>query len=68
VKLWRVKPEKFAIQLAVTQDRRKNATREEKEAHALGQVFDKRKRSNVAEGGMGQVIYIAFTNRECGSR
>ena len=68
VKLWRVEPEKFAIQLAVTEDRTKLATPEERSAYAIGQAIDQRKRSNVAEGGMGQVIYIGFINKTCGSR
>lgn len=68
VKLWRVEPEKFAIQLSVTKDRTKEATSEERYADAIGRVVDQRKRSNVAEGGMGQVIYIAFNNRACGSQ
>jgi len=63
VKLWRVDPEKFAIQLSVTKDRTKQATREERNAEAIRQIFDRRQRSNVSEGGMDQVIYIAFTNK-----
>lgn len=68
VKLWRVEPEKFAIQLSVTEDRTKEATTEEKYADAISHLVDQRKRSNPAEGGMGQVIYIAFTNAKCGSQ
>jgi hypothetical protein len=34
-----------------------------------GQLFDKRSgRSYVAEGGMPQVIYIAFTDTKCSSQ
>ena len=65
VKLWRVEPEKFAIQLAVTEDQTKKATREERSAAAIARAVDPRKRSNVAEGGLAQVIYIAFTNKAC---
>ena len=65
VKLWRVEPEKFAIQLAVTGVQRMKATREERSAAAMAQAIDPRKRSNVTEGGMAQVIYIAFTNKAC---
>jgi hypothetical protein len=68
VKLWRVEPEKFAIQLSVTEDRTKEATSEEKYADAISRTVDPRKRSNVVEGGMGQVIYIAFTNAKCSSQ
>lgn len=65
VKLWRVESEKLAIQLSVTTDRTKELTREEKNAYVFGQLFDKRGMSNVAEGGMPQVIYIAFTDTKC---
>lgn len=68
VKLWRVDPEQFAIQLAVTEDRTKKASREERSATAIARAVDPRKRSNVAEGGMAQVIYIAFTNKACSSQ
>jgi hypothetical protein len=68
VKLWRVEPEKFAIQLSVTKDRTREATAEEKYADAISHIVDQRMRSNVAEGGMGQVIYIAFTDVKCGSQ
>lgn len=66
VNLWRVEPEKFVIQLAVTGAQRLKATREERAAAAMAQAIDPRKRSNVAEGGMPQLIYIAFTNKACG--
>lgn len=56
VNLWRVEPEQFAIQLAVTEDR------QERSADAIARAVDPRKRSNGAEGGMAQVIYIALTN------
>ena len=68
VKLWRVESEKFAIQLSVATDRTKELSREEKNAYALGQLFDKRRISNVAEGGMPQVIYIAFNDTKCGTQ
>lgn len=68
VKLWRVEPEQFAIQLAVTGDQTKKATREERSAAAIARAVDPRKRSNVAEGGLAQVIYIAFTNKACNSQ
>jgi hypothetical protein len=68
VKLWRVESEKFAIQLSVTEDRTKEATSEEKYADAISHAVDPRRRTNIAEGGMGQVIYIAFTNTKCGSQ
>jgi hypothetical protein len=68
VKLWRVEPEKFAIQLAVTDDRTKEAKRNEAFAFALSQVFEGSERSNVAEGGMKQVIYLAFSGEKCGSQ
>src|SRR5882672_1927321 len=51
VKLWRVEPEKFAIQLAITDDRTKEVKRDEAFAFALSQVFEGSERSNVAEGG-----------------
>lgn len=68
VKLWRVEPEQFAIQLAVTEDRTKKATREERSADAIARAVAPRKRSNVGEGGLAQVIYIAFTNKTCSSQ
>lgn len=67
-KLWRVEPEQFAIQLAVTEDRTKKATREERSGEAIARAVDPRKRSNIAEGGLAQVIYIAFTNKACSSQ
>jgi len=68
VKLWRVEPEKFAIQLAITDDRTKEVKRDEAFAFALSQVFEGSERSNVAEGGMKTVIYIAFAGAKCGSQ
>jgi hypothetical protein len=68
MKLWRVEPKRFAIQLSVTKDRTREATSEEKYADAISHIVDQRKRSNIAEGGMGQVIYIAFTNVKCGTQ
>jgi len=68
VKLWRVEPEKFAIQLAVTDHRTKEVKRDEARAFALSQVFEQSERSNVAEGGMKQVIYIAFSGEKCGTQ
>lgn len=68
VNLWRVEPEQFAIQLAVTEDRTKKTTRQERSADAIARAVDPRKRSNVAEGGMAQVIYIAFSNKACSSQ
>jgi hypothetical protein len=37
--LWRVEPQKFAIQLGVTEDRTKAATRAAKRAQALSQLY-----------------------------
>ncbi len=68
VKLWRVEPEKFAIQLAITDDRTQEMTRDEAHAQALSQLFEHSERSNVAEGGMKQVIYLAFAGAKCGSQ
>ena len=68
MRLWRVESEKFAIQLSVTDDRAKAMTSEDKYADAISHIFDRRKRSNVAEGGMAQVINIAFTDTKCGSQ
>lgn len=65
VKLWRVEPEKFAIQLAVTDDRTGEVAPEQARAQALGQAFGYGERSNVAEGGMKQVIYLAFVGTKC---
>lgn len=65
-KLWRVEPEKFAIQLAVTEAQK--MTRDEVRGEALAEAFDPRERSNVAEGGMKQVIYLAFAGTECGGQ
>jgi hypothetical protein len=67
VKLWRVEPEKFAIQLAITEDRTKEVTRDEARAFALSQAIEHTERSNVAEGGMKQIIYLAFAGEKCGS-
>jgi hypothetical protein len=64
-KLWRVEPQKFAIQLGVTEDRTKGATHEQKRARALGQLDGYGDRSNVAEAGMPEVIYIAFAESKC---
>lgn len=63
VKLWRVEPERFAISLAVTKDRKMPP--DEAKANAIAQAFDPRERSNVAEGGMKTVIYMAFTDTKC---
>jgi hypothetical protein len=68
VKLWRVEPEKFAIQLAITHDRTKEVKRDEAYAFALSQAIERTERSNVAEGGMKQVIYLAFAGEKCGSQ
>ncbi len=68
VKLWRVEPEKFVIQLAITDDRTKKTkkvTRDEAFAFGLSQAIE---RSNVAEGGMKQVIYLAFAGEKCASQ
>jgi hypothetical protein len=70
VKLWRVEPEKFAIQLAVTDDRTQNSKSDEVGAQAIGKVignlYEHQQRSNVAEAGMKQVIYLAFAEEKCG--
>jgi hypothetical protein len=68
VKLWRVEPRKFAIQLAVTDDRTKGVTPEQSLAQALGQSLGYGERSDVAEAGMKQVIYIAFAGTKCGAQ
>jgi hypothetical protein len=68
VKLWRVEPEKFAIQLAVTHDRTKEVSGDEAFAFAFSQVFEQSERSNVAEAGMKQVIFLAFVGTMCGSQ
>lgn len=66
VKLWRVEPEKFAIQLAMTDDRTQERTGDQALAQALSQTFEHSERSNVAEGGMKQVIYLVFAGTKCG--
>jgi hypothetical protein len=66
-KLWRVEPQKFAIQLGVTEHRTKAATRDQTRAQALGQPFGYGDRSNVTEAGMPEVIYIAFVGSKCNS-
>lgn len=66
VKLWRVEPEKFAIQLAVTEDRTAEIKPDEALGYALGLAFGYGERSNVAEAGMKQLIYIAFVGMKCG--
>jgi hypothetical protein len=68
VKLWRVEPEKFAIQLAVTHDRTKEASGDEAFAFALSQIFEQSERSNVAEAGMKQLIFLAFVGTKCGGQ
>lgn len=68
VKLWRVEPEKFAIQLAVTQDRAQEITPDQALGEEFARAFDHRERSNVAEGGMKAVIYIAFAGTKCGAQ
>jgi len=68
VKLWRVEPEKFAVQLAVTDDRTKEATRDEVRSFALSQAIEHTERSNVAKGGIKQVIYLAFAGEKCTSQ
>jgi hypothetical protein len=65
--LWRVEPQKFAIQLGVTEDRTKGATPAEKRAQAISQLYGYGERSNVAEAGMPEVIYIAFVGSKCNS-
>jgi len=62
VKLWRVEPEKFAIQLSETKDRTQEATSEDKHADAISRAIDPRKRCDVAVGGM------AFTNTKCSTQ
>jgi hypothetical protein len=66
-KLWRVEPQKFAIQLGVTEDRPKGATRDQTRAQALGQAFGYGDRGNVTDVGMPEVIYIAFVGSKCNS-
>jgi hypothetical protein len=66
-KLWRVEPQKFAIQLGVTADRTKGATRAEKRAYAFCQAFGYGERSNAAAAGMPEVIFIAFVGSQCNS-
>jgi hypothetical protein len=68
VKLWRVQPEKFAISLTITDDRTKEVKRDEAFAFALSQVLEGSERSNIAEGGLKQVIYLAFSGEKCGSQ
>jgi hypothetical protein len=68
VKLWRVESEKFAISLTVTKDRTGGPTADEARAQSMGQVFGYGERSNVAEAGMPQVIYIAFVGSKCSSQ
>jgi hypothetical protein len=60
----RVEPEKFAIQLAVTDERTGGVTPDQARAQALGYG----ERSNMAEKGMKQVIYLAFAGTKCGSQ
>jgi len=66
-KLWRVEPQKFVIQLGVSEDRTKGAARDQKRAQAFSQLFGYGERSNVAEAGMPQVIFIAFVGSKCNS-
>jgi hypothetical protein len=66
-KLWRVEPQKFVIQLGVTEDQTKGAKRDPKRAQAFSQLFGHGERSNVAEAGMPQVIFIAFVGLKCSS-
>ncbi len=68
VKLWRVEPRKFAIQLAVTEDRTEGMAPDQALAQALGQALGYGERSNVAEEGMKQVIYLAFAGTKCGGQ
>ena len=68
VKVWRVEAAKFAIQLAVTNDRTKALSQDEKFADALSRSLGHADRSNVAEAGLKSVIYMAFTGTECGSQ
>ena len=65
--LWRVEPQKFVIQLGVTGDRTKGATHAEKRAYASSQHLGYGERSNVAEAGMPQVIFIAIVGSKCNS-
>ena len=61
VKLWRVEPEKFAIQLAVVD--------KDMEAMTLGQTLSQgpRQREKVkASEVIAQVIYLAFSGSNCG--
>jgi hypothetical protein len=63
VKLWRVEPENFAIQLSVTHDRTKEMTADEMAGFAISMGMQPR--SNIAEAGMKQVIYLAFVGAKC---
>ena len=67
--LWRVEPQQFVIQLGVTGGRTKRATRAETRAQGFSQHLGYGDRSDVAEAGMPQVIYIAIValNRSLGT-
>jgi hypothetical protein len=62
VKLWRVTPEKFAIQLATVDEEMEKMTLGQSLAQPIGQLT--RKGPTVAE----QVIYLAFPGTTCGDR
>jgi hypothetical protein len=68
VKLWRVEPQKFAIQLAVTNEGTEGITPDQALAQAVGQALGHGDRTNMAEAGMKQVIYLAFAGAKCGGQ
>lgn len=61
VKLWRVEPEKFAIQLAVVEESNKNMTLGQSLAHPLPTV----EKTKVRAPGPKQLIYMMFENSDC---
>jgi hypothetical protein len=65
VKLWRVESSKFAIQLATTGKRKGKVPPDEALGEALSRAFGYGDRSDVSDGGMKSVIYIAFVGTKC---
>jgi len=68
VKLWRVEPQQFAIQLAVAKGEKDVITRDQALAEAFGRSMGYGDRSNVGEAGMKQIIYLTFAGTKCGSQ